>query len=174
MSNYPNAVRIIPYSGDVATLNRVGPVPDPPWQPSWGDTRPYAQPAETPAILIAYAAQVRWEVDTKGITFTAASGAIPVNCDRISQGLIGDLVQYAATVAGTTSIDFTQDGVHYALLASEVPTMFTQVYALIQQARTIEAACIADQNLATPTMLTYADIDNKFSGVFAATRGGKR
>ena len=160
-SAYGTGVQIIPYDQPMATLSRVGTAPTNPAQ----DTRPYAQPTETTALLLAYAAQVRFDTSTSGITFNAASGAIPVACDRISQMLIGNLASYAATLATSTAIDFTQNKVHYPLLASECATLFNAVNAFIQQCRTIEANCIVDLNSASPTILTYADVDAKFSGL---------
>jgi hypothetical protein len=163
------AARVIPYDQPVTSLTRVGPPPPDPWKPSDGDFRRWGQPVETPAILIAYAGQCRWETSTAGISYTVASGAIPLATDRVSQALVGNLTQYAATVSGTTQIDFVQNGVHYPVLASEVPGMFAAINDQIQQGRTIEAACIADLNGATPTILTYADVDAKFSGLRART-----
>jgi hypothetical protein len=168
------ADRVIPFTQSVETLPRVGAPPsDPNWKPSMGDPRPFAQPTETPALLIAYAGQKRWEASTAGITYTVASGAIPLATDRISQSLIGDLLQYAASLSDqATQIDFTQDGVHYPVLASEVPGMFAAINDAIQQGRTIEANCIADQNSPTPTFLTYADIDAQFAALMG--RGLKK
>ena len=174
-SAYGDDVRIIPYDQSLPPLTHIGPVPPPPWKPSDGDARPYAQPTETPQLLIAYAGQVRYDISTAGISFTAISGPIPVKCDRVSQSLIGGLVQYAATLGQTDLIDFTQDGIHYPLQASEVAALFAAINSLIQQARTIEAACIADQNSSTPTMLTYDDIDAQFAALDATTvRGAKK
>jgi hypothetical protein len=80
----------------------------------------------------------------------------------MSQLLIANLAQYAATLVATTLIDFTQNGVHYQFQASQAADLNNQVNAFVQQCRTIEASCIADQNLATPTMTTYAQIEAKF------------
>jgi hypothetical protein len=162
LTAYANGVRIIPYDQSVATLARVGAPPPAPWKPSDGDPRPYAQPTETPALLIDYAAQVRFNVSTKSFTFAAASGSVPVSCDRLSQMLVGNLSVHCSSLAPTTAIDFTQDGVHYVLTAAEVGTVFSQMQSQIQQARTIEGQCLADLTSATPTILTYADVDAKF------------
>jgi hypothetical protein len=164
-SAYPAGTFVIPYAQSLATLPRIGTLPPPPWKASYGDPRPYAQPTETPQLLIAYAAQVRFDKSTKGFSFAAASGAVPVDCDRVSQTLVGNLANYAATLAPTTVVDFTQGGVHYTLTAAEVKTMFDQMQNRIQQARTIESQCIADLNLATPTIKTYADVDTRFAGL---------
>ena len=162
-------MRIIPYDQPLTTLTRIGAPPPPPWKPSQGDTRPYAQPTETPQLLIGYAAQVRYDISIAGVSFAAISGPVPLKCDRVSQSLVGNLVQYAATLSPTDPIDFTQDGIHYPLQASEVVALFAAINGLIQQARTIEAACIADQNLPTPTMLTYDDIDAQFASLESRT-----
>ena len=170
-SAYGDGIRVIPYDQPMATLPRVGPPPSP-FSPLMGDQRPYAQPTETTALLIGYSSQRRWETSTVGITFTAASGPIPLACDRVSQSLIGNLVQFAATLSPTDTIDFTQDGAHYPLQASEVATMFAAMNVQIQQGRTIEAACIADLNSATPTLLTYDDVDARFASLEAKTLRG--
>jgi len=159
-SVYGVGVRVIPYDAPLSTLDRVG---TPPVYPA-PDKRPYAQPAETTATLTAYAGQARWEaVVVAGITFNS----IPVKTDRVSQTLIANLAQYvvSASVALTTAFDFTQDGIAYAITAQDAIDMNNQIVALTQQCRTIEAACIADLNSATPTILTYDDVDARFVGV---------
>jgi hypothetical protein len=170
VSAYADADRIIPYPDSVQSLPRVGALPDG-WTVEMGDQRPWAQPTETPALLIGFASQVRWETSTAGISYTVASGTIPLETDRVSQTLVGNLAQYAATLSDqSTQIDFTQNGIHYPVLASEVPGMFAAINDVIQQGRTIEAACIADLNSGSPTILTYADVEAKFTGVMAMTR----
>jgi hypothetical protein len=165
LAAYATAVRIIPYDQPISALERIG---EPPITVR-GDTRPYAQPVETPQLLIAYTAQVRWNVTTAGFTFQAASGPVPVACDERSRAFVGDMTQYAATLAPATQFDFVQAGVHYPLQASECATLFAAMHDLIQQARSLEAQCIADLNAATPTLATYADVDAKFSGLLAKT-----
>lgn len=166
---YPTVVRIIPYDQPMGTLARVGEPPPPPWKPSMGDPRPYAQPTETPSLLISYAGQVRYDVSTSGINFNASSGTIPVICDGISQLLIGNLVQYASKLNPNTDIDFTQKGEHYQLKASECTPLFQAVNDIIQQARTIEAQCILDLRSDSPTIFTYSDVDVRFSGLSEKT-----
>ena len=163
-SDYGDSVRVIPYDADIQSLAKVG---TPPPSDVYGvaDTRPFAQPAETVALLKAFSAQQRWEAVTAGIAFTAASGNIPANTDRVSQTLVSSLAQYAATLAPTDMIDFTQDGVAYQITAQEAIDMNTQMSALAQQCRTIEAQCLADLNSPTPTIHTYADVEAKFAGV---------
>jgi len=156
-SSYGTGVRVVPYAADIGLLPKFGPAPP----AGTKDTRPYAQPVETPEILKAYAAQLRWETSTQGITYNA----IPANTDGLSQTLVGNLAQYAATVTPTTAIDFTQDGVHYQITAQDALNMNGQMNSLIQQSRTIEAQCLADLSLATPTILTYADVEARFAGV---------
>jgi hypothetical protein len=153
---YGAGVRIIPW-GDVSTLTRSGP-PAPPGQ----SPPPYQQPTETPAILKSYASQVRYLYAIAGINFTAASGVVPVQTDRTSQMLIANLAAYAATLTASTPVDFTQNSIHYALLASECGPMSTAVNRFVQQFRTTESACLADLNSPTPTIKTYADVDTKF------------
>jgi hypothetical protein len=155
-SNYGSGVRIIPWSQPLGNLTYSAPF-DPSKPPP-----PYNQPTETPAILKNYASQMRYIAVVAGITFNAASGPVPVATDRMSQMLVGNLAQYAATLAGTTLVDFIQNSVHYSLTAAECITMNTSVSNFVQQIRAIEASCIADQNLGTPTMTTYAQIDAKF------------
>jgi hypothetical protein len=168
LANYPTATRIIPYEQNVDTLTKVGPAP-----PSVGpggtqpptDTRPYAPPTETTQILIDYSSQVRFNTVNKGFSFSAASGTVPVQTDRESYMLVGNTAAYAQTLAPTAMIDFTQTGTHYQLTAAEMISLFNQFSALIQQCRTLEAACIADLNSASPTILKYADVDSRFAGV---------
>jgi hypothetical protein len=153
-SSYGGGVRIIPYDQPLTTLGKFGPAPP----VGTRDNRLYAQPTETPALLIAFSGQVRFDQVVAGITWNS----IPVATDRMSQLLIANLAQYAATLVATTLIDFTQNGVHYQFQASQAADLNNQVNAFVQQCRTIEASCIADQNLATPTMTTYAQIEAKF------------
>lgn len=147
-SAYGTGVRIIPYADLIGTLQRIG---SPPVLPE-RDTRPYAQPSETIAILTGYSAQVRFNKSTTDVTFTAASGPIPVHSDRESQMLLSNLALYAQTLASTAAIDFTQDGIHYPITAAESISMFNAVNAHIQQCRTIEAQCIADLNPGSTTV----------------------
>jgi hypothetical protein len=157
-SAYGDGVRIIPYDAPLSTLPRVGAPP----QTLQRDTRPYAQPAETPEILTAYAGQVRWTCTVAGLSFNS----IPVKTDRVSQTLIGNLAQYAASASTPdTSLDFTQDGVSYKITAQDAIDMNNQIVAMTQQCRTIEAACIVDLLSASPTILTYDDVDARFAGV---------
>jgi hypothetical protein len=174
-SAYPGA-RIVPYNQPIETLEKVGP-PPPDMSAYPGvlpppDVRPYAQPTETPAILIDYAAQVRFDSVTAGISFNAASGTIPAKSDRTSQTLLSNLALYAQSVDPATAIDFTQDGVHYAITAQEAIDMYNAVYAHVEACRSIEAQCIADLNSTSPTILTYDDVDTRFEGVKAKTLKG--
>lgn len=150
-------VRVIPYSQPIGTLNRIGTAPEDPRL----DSRPYAQPTETKQILIDFSAQVRWQTVVKGTTFLGN----PINTDRESQALIANLAAHASTLAPTAPIDFTQGGVHYPMTAQDAINLNTQVQARIQQCRTIESQCITDLNAATPTILTYADVETRFAGV---------
>jgi hypothetical protein len=158
---YGSGTRVIPVQS-MAGLTVVpppDPAPIPPPPPV------YQQPTETPAILRAYASQVRYNYAVAGITFSAASGSVPVATDRISQMLINNLAAHAATLAPTATIDFTQNSIHYPLTAAECATLNTDVNNFVQQCRTIEASCLTDLNSPTPTILTYADVDAKFSGL---------
>lgn len=165
-SAYGDSVRVIPYDQPISTLNRVGPIPTPP-RP---DSRPISVPTETPAILVDYSAQVRWEVVTGGVSFNS----VPANTDRVSQTLIANLAQYATTLSPTDNINFTQDGVAYQITAQDAISLNNQIIAQAQQARTIEAQCIADLNSATPTIQTYDDVDAKFAGLKAKTLKHKK
>jgi hypothetical protein len=153
-SAYGDGVRVIPYDQDIRTLPKFGPPPD-----SGPDTRPFAQPAETPQILIGFASQQRWETSTGGLVFNN----IPVNTDRVSQTLISALAQYAAGVNPNTPISFTQDGAAYPITAKDAIAMNNQITAAIQNGRAIEAQCIVDLTSATPTLLTYEDVEAKFA-----------
>jgi hypothetical protein len=164
-SIYGSGVRIIPYDQPMDTLPRIGTAPTYPER----DARPYGEPPETPALLTAYSSQVRFDTVTAGITWNS----IPVKTDRVSQLLIGNLAQHAATLAPTTLIDFTQDGVHYQFQASQASDLNLQVNNFVQTCRTTEAQCLADLALATPTIQTYADVDAKFVGLMARTLRGK-
>jgi hypothetical protein len=156
-SVYGAGARVIPYAASLSTLARVGPEPVYPER----DTRPYAEPVATPEILIAYSGQARWETVVAGITFNS----IPVNTDRVSQTLIGNLAQYAASINPNTTLDFTQDGVAYKITAKDAIDMNNQIVALVQQARGVESACIADLTSATPTIFTYDDVDARFANM---------
>jgi hypothetical protein len=162
-------IRIVPWSGNRGDLMLSGPAPTPPAEDPAGlpmpDTRLYAQPTETPTILKAYAAQVRYNYSVQGVSFTTAgSVVILVNSDRLSQSLLNNLAAHAATLAPTDPVQFTQNNVAYDITAQDAIGMFNAVMAMVQNVRNIEANCIADQDLTTPTMRTYADIDNAFSG----------
>jgi hypothetical protein len=160
-ASYGSGTRVIPLPSMAGVT--VAPPPDP--APIVRVPRVYQQPTETPAILKGYASQVRYNYAVAGITFTAASGPVPVSTDRISQMLIGNLAAHASTLAPTATIDFTQSSIHYPLTAAECAILNTDVNNFVQQCRTIEASCLTDLNSTTPTILTYADVDAKFSGL---------
>lgn len=162
---YGQDVRIIPWPHTIGDLQKSGPPPDPdPFTNMVMDTRPYAQPTETPELLLGYAAQVRYEVTTQGISFTTGSGTIDAKTTRLDQGLLNNLATYARTLQPTDPISFTQDNVAYAITAQEAMDLFDQVMAQVQNARKIEAECIADLTSASPTIKTYADVDTRFAG----------
>jgi hypothetical protein len=160
-SLYGSGVRIVPYDQPLTTLPLVGTAPIYPQR----DTRPYGQPTETPQLLMLFAGQVRFETVIAGITWNS----IPVATDRISQLLIGNLAQLAATMTPTDVIDFTQAGVGYQFQASQAADLMTQVNNFVQQCRTVENQCLTDLGSATPTLLTYADVEAKFTGLRART-----
>jgi hypothetical protein len=167
-STYPGS-RIIPYDDPLDTLTLVGPPPPPPPDPRivpTPDTRPYAQPAETKAILLAYAAQVRYNSSIAPVSFTtAASTVISVNTERLDLGLLNNLATHAQSLAPTAAINFTQNNITYPITAQDAINMFNAVLAHVQACRNVEATCITDLNSVTPTIATYADVDAKFSGV---------
>jgi hypothetical protein len=169
MSAYGAAgtIRIVPWAGLRGDLQKLGTPPPVSSDPTAQipDTRPYAQPTETPAILKAYAAQVRYNLSVQGVSFTPSGGGqITVNSDRESQSLLNNLASHAATLAPTASVDFTQNNMAYTITAQDAINMFNAVMAQVQTVRNIEATCIADQNATTPSMRVYADIDNAFAG----------
>jgi hypothetical protein len=153
-SAYGANARIIPWPNPLNSLA----------QETTGYKR-YIQPTETPTILRTYAAQLRWEHSVSGISFVAASGTIPVNTDRTSQTLIDSMASRASTLAPTTVLNFTQSNVLYKITAQEVITLSNQIGAHVQAARDAEAVCLTDLALATPTILTYADVEARFAGV---------
>jgi hypothetical protein len=164
-SAYGTGVRIIPYDQPLSTLPRYGPAPpQTALVPNPVDTRPYQQPVETNHILIMYSSQCRYNYVTAGFNYTAIdSSIIPVQTDRTSQMLLGNLAYYAASLAPTTAIDFTQNNVHYPATAQDVINMNNQFNALSQKYRSTEATCLTDLNLASPTILVYADVDTRFA-----------
>jgi hypothetical protein len=173
LSTYPAGTRIIPYDQMLNTLNRFGDPPRPP--PGGGvplpDVRQYQQPPETTPILIAYSSQCRYNYVTSGFSYTAVDGAtvIPVETDRTSQALLANLAAYAATLAPTDPIDFTQNGVHYPITAQDAININNNFNAMAQKYRTVEASCLTDLNSATPSLTTYDQVDTQFEAV----AGGK-
>lgn len=154
-AQYPSGTRIIPYDQPIGTLTKVGTAPLNPRD----DARPYAQPTETPHLLTMYAGQCRYNYVMLGVTYNGNR----YDTDRTSQMLIGNLAAYAKTLVSTTIINFTQNNVSYHLTAQDVQNLNTQINAMAQQYRGIEAACIADLNSTTPTIKFYSDVDTKFS-----------
>ena len=160
-SAYGDGVRIIPYDAPMSELPRLG---DPPVFPARDDRR-YGEPPATPEILMTFASQVRFDTTTAGIVWNS----IPVKTDRVSQMLIGNLALHASTLAPTDVIDFTQDGTPYQFQAGQAADLNTQVNAFVQQCRSTEALCLADLSSATPTILTYEDVEGRFSSLKAKT-----
>jgi Domain of unknown function (DUF4376) len=160
-SLYGDGTRIIPWSDELGSL-----VPEEP-----GSSPPrYLQPAETPAILKAYAAQVRFDVSVSGVPFTTSGGtSIPMQTARLDQSLVSSLAAHGQSLQATDAISFTQNNVAYAITAKDAIDMFHAMMAHVQSCRDIEADCIADLDSASPTILTYADVDARFAGVKAKT-----
>jgi hypothetical protein len=153
-TDYGTGIRVVPYAGDIKGLPRFGPAPE-----SGRDTRPYAQPVETPEILKAFSAQQRWEATVEGVVFKT----IEANTDGISQSLIANLASYAATISPESTIDFTQNGEAHQITAQDAIDLNNQINAAHQQMRTIEAQCLADLNSAAPTLLKYEDVEARFA-----------
>lgn len=162
--SYDASTRVIPY--DPETMGRLDRVGDPPAD-LLHDTRPYAEPAETPLILKGYASQMRYSVVTAGISWKS----MQIKTDRTSQLMLGNLAVYAGTLNPNDIVDFTQDSTSYQFPASDAIDLNKTVNAFIQQCRTTEAQCLADLNSATPTILTYEDVEAKFAGLKAKTIG---
>jgi hypothetical protein len=155
-TTYGTGVRIIPYDQPMNTLSTQGPAAVP----------QYLQPAETKTILLAYAAQCRYNASVEVVNFTpAGGGSIPVSTGRSDQSLLNNLATHAQSLAGTAAINFTQNNIAYLITATDVINMFHAVMAHIQTARNAEASCIADLNSTTPTIKSYADVDAKFAGI---------
>jgi hypothetical protein len=172
MTVYPTVVRIIPYDQPLTTLTKYGPAPPPDITPRPPDTRPWVQPDPTPALLKLYSGQCRFNYIIRGFMFSAASGQIPVWTDRVSYSLINSLATWVLTATPAPAmVNYTQGGDHYVLTAAEATELFNQFTALVQMYRDVEAACILDLVSPTPTILTYADVDARFS---AAVKAGDR
>ena len=172
--------RVIPYPYPLETLEKVGPEPAPPpfvraadeqltmqdiqfmartMPLETPDSRPFAEPKETPQILRWFASQVRFETITAGIVWNN----IPVKTDRISQLLITNMMLMASTLPPDELMDFTQSSFSYQIRAGDVPDLNKQVNAFVQSCRTIEAQCLADLGSEDPRLKTYADVENMFT-----------
>jgi hypothetical protein len=175
MSAYPGVVRIIPYNQPLQMLERSGdPIEYPPnLRPAPPDTRPYKQPDPTPEILIGFCGQMRFQTVDDGFTFNAASGPFHVNGDRTSYMLVGNTAKYAETLTPTADLNFTQASEVHVVKASEWITLFNQFTQLIQDARSIEATCLADLRGAQ-TIKTYEDVEARFAPLGATYRSRSR
>jgi hypothetical protein len=170
-TNYPTVVRIIPYDQPITNLQKVGP---PPADLRY-DSRPYQQPDPTTALLKLYSGQVRFNYIEKGFMFTAASGSVPVLTDRVSYSLVNSLATWIMTASPPpTTVNYTQGGDSYLLTAAETTALFNQFTVLVQKYRNEEAACIADLVSATPTILTYDDVDARFAAASIKEKTAER
>jgi hypothetical protein len=168
-ASYGTGTRIIPWNYPLGDLTLSGPV-DPDLPPP-----PYLQPTETPDILKAFAAQLRYLASIGGLDFTAGGGlTIPVETGRTNAALINNLATFGSSKAPTDPINFTQNNINYPITVQDSIDMFNTIISHVQDCRNIEANCIADQNLATPTLKTYADVEAQFSSVTARTLRGKK
>lgn len=158
---YGDGTRVIPWSQPLSDLTLSGPDLSPKYPPPL-----YEQPDETPEILLAYAAQVRFNTSTHPINFTTGQGlVIPVKTDRQSAALVNNLATHARDLADDTPLHFTQDNIDYQITAKDAEDMFDQMIQQVQVARNVEADCIADLTSPTPTILTFDDVDAKFAGI---------
>ncbi len=154
-STYGDGVFIIPYDASIV-LTRVG---TPPSSSGVPDTRPYAVPVPTTALLLTYAATKRWLTASGGTTVLG----IPLTTDDTSQFNISKLKQ-AFDTGAVTSVSFkAADGNFYTVDASTWTAIYVGVVAHVQACYTAEAAAAVAINGATVT--TYAQVDAFFAEI---------
>ncbi len=157
-SEYGDGVSIIPWTS-LSTLSRIGPPPVQVGTIPVPDSRPYAIPTPTIAVLLAYSALKRWITASSG---TTVSG-IPLTTDDTSQFNISKLKQ-AFDTGAVTSVEFkAADGNFYTVDASTWTAVYVGVVAHVQACYIAEAAAAAAIN--GSTAVTYAQVDAFFAEI---------
>lgn len=147
---YGDGVRIIPFDGD---LSRIGPVPDA-GQP---DLRPFAEPAATVDLLVAYAAAQRYVIETSGI---AVSG-MAVKTDRESQAMITGAYMRATGDAEFATQWKGANGSFVALNAAQVIAVGEAVALHVANCFSLEAEAVA--KIQASQIETFDAVDSHFN-----------
>jgi hypothetical protein len=155
-SAYGAGVFILPVPNNTV-LSPIGAAP-PAGMP---DTRLFAAPAATPAMLTAYAAQVRYAKETAGITVNGIALAM----DRNSRAMLTD-----AVVSATADSTFTTQwkdalGNFSSQTAAQIIALGKAVATRIATCFSTEATAITAITANTPTITTFAQVDSAFAGL---------
>ena len=175
MSAYPGCV-LIPYAGSIDDLKLFGPEPQKMGPAPTGidpvTNRPYvdgravldtrchrAAPELTPVVLSAYAANIRYGIETRGIVVQS----IPVATDRSSQAAIEKLASRAARDASYAPSFKGSDGKAYPLKSEQVVEIADGVDDHVQACRAMED--VVNGEIASGKISTLAQIDAAFKTV---------
>jgi hypothetical protein len=156
-SLYGPGVQVIPVP-DGTLLARIGP-PPPPRTP---DSRPYAIPAPTTDLLVAYAAYKRWLTMIAGTTVASLGGAAVLTDDN-SQAKVAACKQAFDTATITTATFKLPSGSFVAVNASQIAAIYAAIVAHVQACYASEGAAVSAINAGTAT--TYSAVDAFFSSI---------
>lgn len=157
-SAYSADVIVVPVPS-LAGLTRVGDAP----AAGLPDLRPYAQPATTQTVLLAYAASARYLLETRGIAILGK----PVSTNRGSQAQIaGALLTVQANPSAMIQWKYADD-TWASLPAAAIIALATAVSTHVQTCFAAEATLAAGIKASPATVTTLAQIDAALAAIIA-------
>ena len=150
---YGDGVRVIPWSGTIGALGRIG---DPP--ATGTDLRAYAEPTATGDLLRAYAANLRWRKATGGVTVSG----ITITTSDDDQAKIAQVKQ-AFDLGTISSVSFKAASGFVTADAAMIASLYGAVVAHVQ-------ACFAAEKAANDAIMAgaaqaWADVDAFFASI---------
>jgi hypothetical protein len=144
-------------------LTRIGPAPSSPQR--FGipvDNRPFAIPAPTAPLLLAYAAYRRWLASIAGTTVAALDGA-PVSTTDNSQAKVAACKQAFDSKAIAAATFKLANGTFTKVDATQIAAIYAAIVAHVQACYAVESAAVSAINAGTAT--TYSAVDAFFSSI---------
>ncbi len=151
---YGDNVRVISVGSDTP-LGRYGDLPES-WPKGSPDPRPFALPAPTAALLKQYAASIRYQLETAGITVNN----MKIATDRPSRSMLSETLVTAQTVETFSTQWKCSDGSFLTVDKAQLQEIATQVTAHVSRCFAAEGKTAADIDSGKVT--DYIGVDQAF------------
>jgi hypothetical protein len=150
---YGTGVIVIPYSGELEALGRLGAAPP----AGEFDPRLYAAPAITPATLVAYANWKQWALATGGYTTTIGGAARTFVTTTEGQALITGKQLRLQQAGAPASIQWQFGGNFVSIAAADFTTAAIKVADFVQA--TFDTLSSVSSAIGAGTITTVAQVD---------------